>query len=85
MLFVGIRHNGGKENNLMDEETLISTQELDRAVQSAEVQQGRKPLLCSPPRAVETTPPWPSARGSKLMGNRAVPRQQLMPSRRSLL
>jgi hypothetical protein len=83
-LFIGIRHNEGKENTLMNDETLISTQELDRAVQSAEVQLGRTPLLCSPPKAAETTPPWPSARGSKLMGNTVIPRQLVMPSRRTL-
>lgn len=80
----GIIHEGGKVNALMNDETLISTQELDRAVQSAEAQQCRTPLLCSPPKAAETTPPWPSARGSTLMGNTLIPRQLVMPSRRTM-
>lgn len=63
MLLTGIKHNEEKENDLMDDETLISTQELNRAVQSAEIQQSRTPLLCSPPkRTVQMTSPWPAPR-----------------------
>ncbi|XP_023705221.1 uncharacterized protein LOC111863274 isoform X2 [Cryptotermes secundus] len=80
----GIRHKEEKESTLMNDETLISTQELDHAVQSAEIQLGRTPLLCSPPIAAEMTPPWPSDRGSRLMGNTVIPRQLVMPSRRTL-
>jgi hypothetical protein len=83
-LFAEIKQNGGKENNLMDDETLISTQELDRVVQSAEVQQSRMPLLCSPPKNnSQITPPWAAAtRNSKVLGNTIMPRQLLMPYRR---
>jgi hypothetical protein len=63
MLLAGIKHNEEKENDFMDDEALISTQELNRAVQSAEVQQSQMPLVCSPPKtAVQVTPPWPAAR-----------------------
>jgi hypothetical protein len=77
MLFAGIKHNEEKENDLMDGEALISTQELNRVVQSAEVQQSRTPLLCSPPkRTVQTSSPWPATRDT------IMPRQLLMHPRR---
>ncbi|XP_021914710.1 DNA repair protein RAD52 homolog isoform X2 [Zootermopsis nevadensis] len=71
----GIRNNEEKENDLMDDETLISTQELDRVVQSAEVQQSRTPLVCSPPKRTMQTSPWPPVRDT------IIPRQLLMQPR----
>lgn len=59
----------------MDDETLISTQELDRVVQSAEVQQSRTPLVCSPPKRTMQTSPWPPVRDT------IIPRQLLMQPR----
>uniref|UniRef100_A0A2Z5U624 Putative DNA repair protein RAD52-like protein n=1 Tax=Reticulitermes speratus TaxID=60591 RepID=A0A2Z5U624_9NEOP len=81
---VGAIHCEEKGSDFIDDETLISTQELDRLVQSAEVQQSRRPLVCSPPKiTVQATPPWPAARGSKVLGNRVMPRQLPMTCRRA--
>jgi hypothetical protein len=70
----------------MDDETLISTQELDRLVHSAEVQQSLRPLVCSPPKiAVQAALPWQAPRGNKLLGNRVMPKQLPVTCRRAPL
>jgi DNA recombination protein Rad52 len=83
---VGPIHCVEQESDILDDETLISTQELNRLVQSAEVQQNRQPLVCSPPKiAAQVTPPWQKARGNKVLGNRVTPRQLPMACRRAPL
>lgn len=77
-------HCGENVSDFMDDETLISTQELDRLVHSAEVQQSRRPLVCSPPKiAVQAALPWQAARGNKVLGNKVIPKQLPMTYRRT--
>ncbi|XP_069681995.1 DNA repair protein RAD52 homolog [Periplaneta americana] len=81
---VGI-DSGEKENDLMsavelDDDALISTQEMNRMMQSAVVQQSRMPLISSPPNTdLRPSPLWPSS--SRTVTNN-VPKKVMSSSRR---